>query len=219
MDPKDVTTIILSHVHWDHVGTPDDFPNAHFIVGSGTMHLLAHGGGPLYPAELFNPDELPTDRTSELPHVCEKHESGAYAKQTPALVWRPLAGFSAAIDFYADGSLYLIDAPGHLPGHINLLARTGPRKWIYLGGDCCHDPRILSGEKDIALYDDEKGGLRSVHADTDAAARMVERISRFLKQGNVMEEGGGGESHIEVVVAHDGKWAEAHRERFWPGVL
>jgi len=183
------------------------------------MHLLAHGGGPLYPAELFNPDELPTDRTSELPHVCEKHESGAYAKQTPALVWRPLAGFPAAIDFYADGSLYLIDAPGHLPGHINLLARTGPRKWIYLGGDCCHDPRILSGEKDIALYDDEKGGLRSVHADTDAAARMVERISRFLKQGNVMEEGGDGESHVEVVVAHDGKWAEAHRERFWPGVL
>ncbi|KAI4926264.1 hypothetical protein J4E85_006556 [Alternaria conjuncta] len=191
LDPKDVDVVILSHVHWDHVGTPSDFTNARFVVGSGTMHLLANGGGPLYPSEIFNPDELPADRTSELPPVRKAEALRAFKNQLEELEWKPLAGFPASIDFYGDGSLFIIDAPGHLFGHINLLARTGPVKWVYLGGDCCHDPRILSGEKGIALYDDGKGGLRSVHADTDAAAATVQTIARLLKQGTVREEDGG----------------------------
>ncbi|KAL2011651.1 hypothetical protein VTN00DRAFT_4369 [Thermoascus crustaceus] len=32
--------VILSHVHWDHLGTPDDFPHSTFIVGPGTLDLL-----------------------------------------------------------------------------------------------------------------------------------------------------------------------------------
>lgn len=215
LDPKDVDTVMLSHVHWDHVGTPSDFPNSEFVVGSGTMHLLANGGGPLYPAEIFNPDELPSASTHELPPV--RDVSKAFHRQT-AHTWIPLAGFPTAIDFYDDGSLYVIDAPGHLPGHINLLARVAPKKWVYLGGDCCHDPRILSGEKGIALYDDGRGGLRSVHADTDEAARTVERAARLLKKGAVREEGGG-IVDVEVVVAHDRGWAEGNAERFWPGFL
>ncbi|KAG9185102.1 3-hydroxyisobutyrate dehydrogenase [Alternaria panax] len=218
VDPKDVDTVVLSHVHWDHVGTPSDFTRAQFVVGSGTMHLLANGGGRLYPVELFNSDELPDDRTSELPPVREEEALRAFKIQLAELKWKPLAGFPATIDFYGDGSLYIIDAPGHLFGHVNLLARTGPKKWVYLGGDCCHDPRILSGEKGIALYDDGMGGLRSVHADTNAAASTVKQIARFLKQGNVKEEGDG-EVQVEVVVAHDKGWAEANKERFLPGHL
>ncbi|KAH5097392.1 hypothetical protein HBI38_157950 [Parastagonospora nodorum] len=217
LDPKDIDTVMLSHVHWDHVGTPTDFPNSEFVVGSGTMHLLAHGGGPLYPAEIFNPDELPTASTRELPPARDEDAWKAFHRQTTH-TWKPLAGFPAAIDFFDDGSLYVIDAPGHLPGHINLLARVAPGKWVYLGGDCCHDPRILSGEKGIALYDDGRGGLRSVHADTDEAARTVERAARLLKKGVVREEGGG-EVDVEVVVAHDRGWAEGNAERFWPGRL
>jgi len=196
LDPKDVDTVMLSHVHWDHVGTPSDFPNSEFVVGSGTMHLLAHGGGVLYPAEIFNADELPSAPTRELPPVRDADALRAFHRQTTH-TWKPLAGFPASIDFYSDGSLYVIDAPGHLPGHINLLARVAPAKWVYLGGDCCHDPRILSGEKGIALYDDGQGGLRSVHADTDEAARTVERATRLLKKGAVRE--GGGIVNVEVV--------------------
>lgn len=217
LDPKDVDTVILSHVHWDHVGTPSDFSNAEFVVGSGTMHLLANGGGPLYPAEIFNHDELPAERTRELAPVRQEDREKAFSRQTNH-AWAPLAGFPAAVDLYSDGSVYIIDAPGHLTGHVNLLARLSPKKWVYLGGDCCHDPRILSGEKGIAMYDDGKGGLRSVHADTDQAAGTVKRIARLLKEGNIREEGGG-EVEVEVVVAHDKGWAEKNKSRFWPGQL
>lgn len=217
LDPKDVDTVILSHVHWDHVGTPGDFINAEFIVGSGTLDLLANGGGPHYPAEIFNPDEIPRDRTRELPPVNPEDKAKAFARQT-SHEWKLMAGFPAAIDFYGDGSLYIVDAPGHLTGHVNLLARVGPKKYVFLGGDCCHDPRILSGEKGIALYDDGKGGLRSVHADTNTAATTVKRIARLLEAGKVTEEGGV-QVEVEPVVAHDLGWAQKNKDRFWPGHL
>lgn len=99
--------------------------------------------------------------------------------------------------------MYVVDAPG---------------KWVYLGGDCCHDKRILSGESEIALYDDGKGGLRSVHMDTDGAARKVERVRSLLGEGKVVEQGGK-MADVEVVVAHDGGWRERNGGRFWPRTL
>ncbi|KAF2276596.1 Metallo-hydrolase/oxidoreductase [Westerdykella ornata] len=219
LSPQDIDTVILSHVHWDHVGTPSDFPSATFIAGSGTLHLLAHGGGPLYPAELFNADELPVDRTRELPPVRPADAKYASAQQTPAsLQWRPLAGFPAVIDFFSDGSVYIVDAPGHLYGHVNLLCRIGEDKWVYLGGDCCHDPRILTGEKGIAEYDDGKGGVRSVHVDTCEAARTVERVRRLMGEKKVVGEDGR-DVQVEIVVAHDKVWRERNKERFFPGNL
>jgi hypothetical protein len=68
------------------------------------------------------------------------------------------------------------------------------------------------------LYDDGKGGVRSVHADTDEAARTVERAARLLGKGRVVEDGGA-EASVEVVVAHDRGWAEGNGGRFWPGIL
>lgn len=218
VDPKkDIDTVILSHVHWDHVGTPSDFPNSRFVVGSGTLNLLANGAGPLYPAELFNHDELPLDHTYELPPSASSDAEKAAKKHTKHK-WEPLADFPAVVDFFADGSVYIVDSPGHLIGHVNLLARTSPSKWVYLGGDCCHDVRILTGECDVAMYDDGHGGSRSVHLDTDAAKETISRIGGLLKRGQVIQEGGG-DVEVEVVVAHDKGWSERNRDRFLPGHL
>lgn len=221
-----ITAVLLSHVHWDHVGTPADFPRATFVVGPGTLDVLARGAGPLYPAAIFNADELPLDRTLELPPVLggaadEGAPGGARVRAAPeekrtGHAWVRLGGFEAAIDYFGDGSLWVVDAPGHLYGHVNVLARVGERRWVYLGGDCCHDPRILAGEKGIALYDDGKGGLRSVHVDTEQARATLDRIGEFLSEGRV---GGEEAAEVEVVVAHDKKWSEGNGHRFFPGHL
>ncbi len=39
-----------------------------------------------------------------------------------------------ATDFYGYGLLYLLDTPGHWPGHLCALARTTPDTFVYLGG-------------------------------------------------------------------------------------
>lgn len=214
IDPrKDIDYVMMSHVHWDHIGTPEDFPNSQFVVGSGTLHLLAHGALPHYPAEQFNP--LPAG-TLELPPYPDAAALGTAAKRQTAHTWAPLATFPAAIDFFHDGSVFVIDSPGHLPGHVNLLLRISPTKWVLLGGDCCHDPRILNGEKDIAFYDDGHGGKRSVHADTHAAQKTIDNIKRFREEVNIAKQQGN-DLDVEVIVAHDQKWRARNPSRFLAG--
>lgn len=220
----DVDYVILSHVHWDHEGTPSDFERATFVVGHGTLHLLENGAPPHYPQELFNHQLLPRERVwefaaSPLPeaefgpgreYIGEKG-AGIKGKQ-----WQKLQSasgetlFPAVIDVFDDGSIYLIDSPGHLFGHMNLLARVGATKWVYLGGDCCHDPRILTGEKGIALYDDGTGTghLRSVHVNTAVARATLDRIQHLLGSET-------GTVDIECIVAHDGDWRKSNPHRFF----
>lgn len=51
-----------------------------------------------------------------------------------------IGGFKA-LDFFGDGSFYLVETPGHTIGHLGGLARTGtePDTFIFMGGDLCYD--------------------------------------------------------------------------------
>ena len=210
LDPaKDIDTVIPSHTHWDHIGTPTDFCTSRFIVGSGTLNLFKHGALH-YPANMFDEDLLPRDRTSELPPTSFLPSKIQAANNQTQHEWATLSCFPHAIDFFGDGSMYIIDSPGHLQGHVNLLCRVSAAKWIYLGGDCCHDPRIIRGEKEIAVYDDGHGGTRSVHMDLQAAKETLERIKEFL---NIHGE------RVEWIVAHDGEWAQKNKDKFFPGKM
>ncbi|KAK8101108.1 uncharacterized protein PG998_007484 [Apiospora kogelbergensis] len=259
LDPAaDIDFVVLSHVHWDHVGTPSDFAASTFLVGNGTLEVLKNGAGPRYPGELFNSDELPRDRTVEFPPVPssqalsdigrgeEENVVGYYERHAPkhtptpesfdaklpprassritadtpkgekGWAWTPLAGFSHTLDLYGDGSVYVVDSPGHIYGHVNLLVHTGEDKYVYLGGDCCHDPRIMAGEKGFAEYPDNQGGVRSVHTETAIARDTLGVIKAFAEAPAGLP---GKKVKIEVVVAHDAIWAERNRGCFWPGTF
>lgn len=45
-----------------------------------------------------------------------------------------------ALDFFGDGSFFLLNAPGHAVGHLAGLARTttNPDTFIFMGADLCH---------------------------------------------------------------------------------
>lgn len=49
-------------------------------------------------------------------------------------------GHFPAYDYFKDGSLYLIDSPGHCVGHLCALVRTttNPDTFVFLGGDAAH---------------------------------------------------------------------------------
>lgn len=52
--------------------------------------------------------------------------------------WVPFGPFERAMDFFKNGSFWIIDAPGHMPGNLCAAARLEGGEWVLLGSDCCH---------------------------------------------------------------------------------
>jgi len=126
VDGGAIEAIIESHHHWDHVGNPATFPpSTHLVVGPG--YPDAHMPG--YPQ---NPDSTLMQTDFEGRRVREID----FGKEGKGLK----IGRFNALDYFGDGSFYLLDTPGHAIGHMCGLARTSthPATFVFMGGDASH---------------------------------------------------------------------------------
>ncbi|KAJ5513156.1 hypothetical protein N7463_002708 [Penicillium fimorum] len=204
LSTDDIDYVVYSHVHWDHIGEPKAFDKSTFVVGPGTSALLKDSSSLRGGHSFFEPDLLPVSRTIELPPTTgateQESSTGKSAQNgvTPdfSQSWVPHGFLPRTIDIFQDGSVLIVDAPGHLPGHINILARTGPGKYTYLAGDACHDRRIMRWEREIGEWHDESGHICCIHADKKQAEKTIALISRLESEG------------VEVILAHDVEWEE-----------
>ncbi|KAG8710777.1 hypothetical protein FRC11_004142 [Ceratobasidium sp. 423] len=118
-----ISTIIWSHFHWDHTGDPSLFPpTTSLTVGPGFKTAMLPG----YPTNPDSPILESAYKDRELVEIA--------FDQSPELH----IGQFRALDYFGDGSFYLLDSPGHAVGHICGLARTTPDTFVFLGGDICH---------------------------------------------------------------------------------
>lgn len=192
-------------MHWDHIGEPRDFLSSTFVVGNGALALLNKTSSALRGGHsFFEHDLLPSGRTIEL----SSPGSSRYRSSASNIFnqsWKPHKHLPHVLDIFGDGSILIVDAPGHLSGHINILARVSESHQIYLGGDSCHDRRLLTGEKAIGEWSDAEGHICCIHADRAAAEKSIERIRKLEKEG------------VEIILAHDVEWESdvANAKRFF----
>jgi glyoxylase-like metal-dependent hydrolase (beta-lactamase superfamily II) len=208
----DIAFVMLSHVHYDHHGDPEDFPNAKFILGSGSLKLLQEGLGGRGTHQHFQADLLQVEQVLELPHADGGDAEFHLTLDNIVLKsrWTPLWTLPRTLDLFGDGSVYVVDSPGHLPGHINLLCRVGPDRWVYLGGDACHDMRLLTGERRISTWEDDHGNTLCIHLDKAAAEETLKMIHRLTQDRD---------RHIQVIMAHDWQWYSKHQGETFPKTL
>lgn len=175
----------------------------------------AHGSHSFFENDLLDPErtiELTSPTVTPVVQDRTKTEHGVsqHAGLSFRRPWVKLDswGIPYALDIFGDRSVYIVDAPGHLQGHINLLVnvgkgantdnesdRTGSR-WMYLAGDACHDRRLLRKQRDIGEWLDERGHRCCIHADPKIASETMARIYGLEQMG------------VEVILAHDVEWEE-----------
>lgn len=128
VDTKGIEGIIWSHHHYDHTGDASTFPKStRLIVGPDFKKLCTPG----YPT---NPDSQMLDSDFEGREIEEIDFDESTLK----------IGHFQAVDFFGDGSLYLLNSPGHAIGHLSALARirSSPEAaFVFLTGDSFHHVR------------------------------------------------------------------------------
>jgi glyoxylase-like metal-dependent hydrolase (beta-lactamase superfamily II) len=123
-DRDQIEALIWSHWHFDHTGNPSEFPaSTKLIVGPGFKEKLLPG----YPTNAESAI-LESDYTGRTLEEVEFSQSGLRVGQF------------AAVDYFGDGSFFLLDSPGHAVGHICGLARvtSEPASFVFMGGDIAH---------------------------------------------------------------------------------
>jgi glyoxylase-like metal-dependent hydrolase (beta-lactamase superfamily II) len=150
--PEQVSRIGISHYHFDHTGQAADFPSATLMMGRADLDVLRAPGS---------------------------------ARAKPLMHWISGGGaveeVSGDKDVFGDGSVVMLDLPGHTPGHHGLLVKLGGGRFVLLSGDVAHSRENL-----------ETDGVPGFNVDR---ARSLASMDRFKALGRNLK--------AIVIIQHD----------------
>jgi glyoxylase-like metal-dependent hydrolase (beta-lactamase superfamily II) len=106
-----VKTIVATHLHLDHVGGVEDFPDAEVVCTDAELSAYRARKSPGY-----IPRDLARSRVRAV-----------------ALAGAPTYGFPASHDLFGDGEVTLLDAHGHTQGSCAIALRAREHCYVHLG--------------------------------------------------------------------------------------
>lgn len=154
--PADINFFALSHYHGDHTGNANEFASATWIVQKAERDFM-------FAAD--HPEGTIIDVTS-------------FAKLKDA---KTKVLNNESFDVFGDGTVVLMSAPGHTPGHQVLAVKLAHRGLVVLAGDLYHYPEErTTGRTPTFEY----------NAEQSKASRA--KIEQFVK-----------DNHGELWIEHD----------------
>lgn len=146
LNPAQIKFIGISHYHGDHVGQVGSFPGATLLIGSRDWDVLTKG-----PNSMANP--------------------------APFAPWITGGGKVEPVaqdkDVFGDGSVVMLNMPGHTPGHHSLLVRLKNKGPVLLTGDLSHFRENYDGDG-VTTFNTDR-------AETLASLDRFKKIARNLK--------------------------------------
>ena len=147
VNPDEVKYVGISHFHADHTGQLVALKNATLLIGKGDWDGIT-----------ANPPMGGANATGFVEWIAEK---------------RKVETQSADKDVFGDGTVMMLRAPGHTPGHSILLVRLREMGPVILSGDAVHF---------LENYDYEGvPGFNFDRAQTLASIQRIKQMQKNLK--------------------------------------
>jgi glyoxylase-like metal-dependent hydrolase (beta-lactamase superfamily II) len=135
--PEDIGTVVLTHIHGDHVDGLPHVASARVLAGAREIAAAASLAGRF--TRLATRQPLPPG-FGPAPIALDGPAFGAFAASTPLT---------------ADGRVVAVPTPGHTPGHLSVVV-VQPDHHVLLAGDVAYDQaQLLDLQVDGVSPDDE----------------------------------------------------------------
>ena len=146
LKPGDIGRVAISHTHGDHIGNVGLFPNSTLVMQRAEYSWIHSPAGP-------------NDNVNQLMALARK------------LLGAPknLQLIDGDTDVFGDGSVTLVYAPGHTPGHQMLLLHLKNSGFIILSGDVVHLEENF-----------EKNIVPSLNTSKTESIASMERVRRLI---------------------------------------
>lgn len=164
IDPEEIAHVIVTHFHADHVGGLAEFPQAQVHYRTDALADLAR----LSPWRQVKSAFLPGLVPSWLPQ-----QSDAIARER--FVADDRCGFPT-YDLFGDGTVSLIDLPGHAPGQVGVW--WPEEQVVYVADGFWRESQL---ESDLELL----GPARTLQWDPTAYRQTLDRLRRWHRAGGV----------------------------------
>ncbi len=146
IDPAQIATIVMTHLHNDHASGAIQFPDATFVVDEAEWAAACKGGF----AEGYRHAHFdqPFDwRTVDYENA------------------RAHATFERTLDLFGDGSVRLLSTPGHTKGHQSVLLRLAGDHELLLTADAAYTRQAVDDDiLPIFIFGGEDNYRRSLAA-------------------------------------------------------
>lgn len=162
--PRDITTVVVTHFHADHVSGLRLFAQARFVAAAAGWDALRANSSIANLRHGVFPELLPPDFSDRLDLIDAAPQVAA-----------PLLDHKAH-DLLGDGSLLALPLPGHAPGHVGLIFPALGTPLLYA---------VDAQWTCAALPAQRRPGLaaRLVSHDRAAHARSCDLVTRFAEAG------------------------------------
>lgn len=153
LEPKDIEYVSISHSHFDHIGNAGAFASSTWIVD------------PDEKAYAFRPEARKNAAAFGRYSALETAKTAAVEGDGPH-------------DVFGDGSVQVIPAPGHTPGHTLLLVKLPKAGAVLLTGDLWHLAESRAAKRVPRFNVDRAKTLESYDKAEAIAAKEKARVVR-----------------------------------------
>lgn len=168
--PEQITYLGISHYHGDHVGQSPFFPKSTLLIGKGDWDAITG----VTPNRMANPTPF-------------QHWISGGSK---------VEALSGDKDVFGDGSVVILNMPGHTPGHHSLLVKLKNKGNVLISGDLAHFHENYEHERVPSFNTNRADTLASFDRFKDIAknlaatviiqhdARDIEKLPAFPESAN-----------------------------------